>query len=220
MFPSEGLFIRQSTVPNPVVTIIEGKNMKLTDSRMALRVQITASPGANIRYTLNGTSPKCRRNPIGTSYTGPIQLCGSPAPIQLQVIGCLPDGRSGELSSDVVSEIFNIRAFQPPAPIAPIINFDTRSVCSNEDGTWTCAVQPGNDSIRIDLTTEDKGCNSADFAIQADCIAAGYTWTNMPRCSMNNAVRPCQDVSYPSRTPSARQRIIAEPSCINRSSHA
>ena len=188
--------LRQTTVAKPVVTIVGSKNMKLTDSRMALTVQISAAAaGSNIRYTLNGTSPKCRRNPVGTTYTGPIQICGSPVPIRLQAIACTPNVVSGESSSDIVSEVFNVQAFQPPAPVPPGFNFDPRSGCSHEDDLWTCAVQYSNSSITFSLTTDDMGCNSSDFAAEADCIAQGYIWATMPRCTTSPTARPCQDVS-------------------------
>ena len=140
----ENYNIRQENVPKPIIAATGGiKDTKLIDSTSAFTVEITAAPGLTIRYTANGTAPKCRTNPVGTVYSAPIRICGSPRPILLQAVACKPDGRSGEAGSEVASETFRVQAFEPPPPHPPGFLPDPASAaCSQQDGTVSAPPHP------------------------------------------------------------------------------
>ena len=166
---TQDYFLRDG-ISKPVISISNGtKNQKLTSSGMAVTIQMTSAAGVNIRYTINGTEPKCRRSPVGMEYTGPIQLCGSASPTVVKAIACKAnkDNKwgSSEESSEVARETFNIQPFLPPPPAPPEFSVDPPSACIYRAATkqWACVLQPGAETLRLQFSMEDRVCTSADY---------------------------------------------------------
>ncbi len=104
----------------------------------------TATPGASLRYTLDGSTP---RRDFGTVYTGPIAICSTTT---LKAIAY----SDGLLDSDVFTGVYTI------GTVPPTLNFEAESLARTTSGTSATNDSDANASGGSRVTLNSTGTGS------------------------------------------------------------